>query len=151
MSLFRLIPALLVAASPFAVEAQEPTTRQLNLLGWQEFSEIMERGDIETVLVPTGTLEPHGVLPNGSDNLAPQAMAAELAPRLNALVAPTLNYGFTGSFAAFPGNLSISEATYEAFVEEIFAGLAANGFLNIIVINGHGGGQTAVLSRVAER
>ena len=151
MYAFRFVPALLLAALPLASAAQEPTTRHLNLLGWQEFAEIMERGEIETVLIPTGTLEPHGVLPNGSDNLAPQAMAAELAPRLNALVAPTLNYGFTGSFAAFPGNLSISEATYEAFVEEIFAGLAENGFLNIIVINGHGGGQTAVLSRVAER
>ena len=34
MSVFRLIPALLVAVSPLAAEAQEPTTRQLNLLGW---------------------------------------------------------------------------------------------------------------------
>jgi creatinine amidohydrolase len=91
------------------------------------------------------------VLPNGSDNLAPEAMARELAPRLNALIAPTLNYGFTGSFAAFPGNLSISEATYEPFVEEILTGLADNGFRNIVVLNGHGGGQTAVLRRVAER
>ena len=115
MYAFRFVSVLLLAASPLASAAQEPTTRQLNLLGWQEFAEIMERGEIETVLIPTGTLEPHGVLPNGSDNLAPQAMAAELAPRLNALVAPTLNYGVTGSFAAFPGNLSISEATYEAF------------------------------------
>lgn len=143
--------ALLPALAPASLSGQEPTTRQMNLLGWQEFAELMETGAIETVLVPTGTLEPHGVLPNGSDNLAPEAMAAELAPRLNALVAPTLNYGFTGSFAAFPGNLSISEETYEAFIEEILAGLAENGFLNIIVVNGHGGGQTAVLSRVAER
>ena len=141
--------ALLTVAVPVA--AQEPTTRELNLLGWQEFAELMEAGGIETVLVPTGTMEPHGVLPNGSDNIAPEAMARELAPRLNALVAPTLNYGFTGSFAAFPGNLSISEEAYEAFVEDILAGLARNGFLNIVIINGHGGGQTAVLSRVAER
>lgn len=141
--------ALLTVAGPVA--AQEPTTRELNLLGWQEFAELMEAGGIETVLVPTGTMEPHGVLPNGSDNIAPEAMARELAPRLNALVAPTLNYGFTGSFAAFPGNLSISEEAYEAFVEDILAGLARNGFLNIVIINGHGGGQTAVLSRVAER
>ncbi|MEJ2540051.1 MAG: creatininase family protein [Gemmatimonadota bacterium] len=148
-----LTAAFLVPVVPGSavLHAQEPSTRQMNLLGWQEFSELMEAGGIETVLVPTGTLEPHGVLPNGSDNLAPEAMAAALAPRLDALVAPTLNYGFTGSFAAFPGSLSISEETYEAFVEEILSGLARNGFLNIVVINGHGGGQTAVLSRVAER
>jgi creatinine amidohydrolase len=152
--------AVLALAVPFGLaflalpalpaSAQEPSTREMNLLGWQEFAELMRSG-VETVLIPTGTLEPHGVLPNGSDNLAPEAMARELAPRLNALIAPTLNYGFTGSFAAFPGNLSISEATYEAFIEEILTGLAGNGFLNLIILNGHGGGQTAVLSRVAER
>ncbi len=142
--------ALSLTLGPLAVAAQQPTTREMNLLGWQEFAELMDAG-IETVLIPTGTMEPHGVLPNGSDNLAPEAMARELAPRLNALIAPTLNYGFTGSFAAFPGNLSISESTYEAFIEELLTGLARNGFRNLIIINGHGGGQTAVLSRVAER
>lgn len=147
---FALLVAVASTLSATALAGQEPTTREMNLMGWQEFAEVVP-ARIETVLIPTGTLEPHGVLPNGSDNLAPEAMARALAPRLNALIAPTLNYGFTGSFAAFPGNLSISEATYEAFVEEILVGLAEAGFLNLVVINGHGGGQTAVLGRVAER
>ena len=144
-------PLLVALAIPVGgLTAQEPTTREMNLIGWQEFAEVVP-SRIETVLIPTGTLEPHGVLPNGSDNIAPEAMARALAPRLNAMIAPTLNYGFTGSFAAFPGNLSISEATYEAFIEEVLGGLAEAGFLNLIVVNGHGGGQTAVLNRVAER
>ena len=41
-----------------------PSTREMNLLGWQEFAELVP-DHIETVLIPTGTLEPHGVLPNG--------------------------------------------------------------------------------------
>lgn len=130
--------------------AQEPTTREMNLLGWQEFAELVPER-VETVLVPVGTLEPHGVLPNGSDNLAPEAMARELAPRLNALVAPTLNYGVTGSLDAFPGTFSVGEETYEALVEDILTGLARNGFLNLVIVNGHGGPQTAILNRVAER
>lgn len=130
--------------------AQEPTTREMNLLGWQEFAELVP-GRIETVLVPTGTLEAHGVAPNGSDNLAPEAMARALAPRLNALVAPTLNYGVTGDLDAFPGTFRIGEEAYEAFMEDLLAGLAGNGFLNIVVLNGHGGPQTAILSRVAGR
>jgi creatinine amidohydrolase len=130
--------------------AQEPTTREMNLLGWQEFAELVP-GRIETVLVPTGTLEAHGVSPNGSDNLAPEAMARALAPRLNALVAPTLNYGVTGDLDAFPGTFRIGEEAYEAFMEDLLAGLAGNGFRNIIVLNGHGGPQTAILSRVAGR
>lgn len=128
--------------------AQEPTTRQMNLLGWQEFAELVP-GRIETVLVPTGTLEAHGVAPNGSDNLAPEAMARALADRLNALVAPTLNYGVTGDLDAFPGTFRIGEEVYEAFMEDLLSGLAGNGFRNIIVLNGHGGPQTAILNRVA--
>lgn len=146
-----LILALTLAATPgTGLDAQQPTTREMNLLGWQEFAELVP-ASVETVLVPTGTLEPHGVVPNGADNLAPEAMARALAPRLNALVAPTLNYGVTGDLDAYPGTFRISEDAYEAFMEDLLSGLAGNGFKNIVVLNGHGGPQTAILSRVAGR
>lgn len=141
---------LLSFCLPFASAAQSaPTTRQMNLIGWQEFAELVPE-QIETVLIPTGTVEAHGVLPNGSDNLAPEAMAAEIAERLNALVAPTLNYGVTGSLDAFPGTFSIDPEAYEAFVRSILTGLASNGFKNLVILNGHGGPQTEILERVAE-
>ena len=140
---------LCASASPLRAQAP-PTTREMNLLGWQEFAELVPER-IETVLVPTGTLEAHGVLPNGADNLAPEAMARDLAEKLDALVAPTLNYGVTGSLDAFPGSFSIDAEAYEAFVASILTGLAGNGFKNLIVLNGHGGPQTAILERVAER
>ncbi len=140
----------LFCPAAWAQGADEPTTRQMNLIGWQEFSEFVP-DRIRTVLLPVGTLEPHGVLPNGSDNLAPEAMAADLADRLDALVAPTLNYGITGSLQAYPGAFAISEDAYRPFINDILAGLAANKFLNIIVLNGHGGPQTAVLTSEADR
>ena len=143
------VPILLFLAGT-ALSAQEPSTREMNLLGWQEFAGLVPER-VETVLIPTGTLEAHGVLPNGSDNLAPEAMARELAPRLDALIAPTLNYGVTGSLDAFPGTFSVTAETYEALMEEILTGLARNGFLNLVIVNGHGGPQTAILTRVAER
>lgn len=83
--LFGLSTALLLRGTAVAAQgpaATEPTTREMNLLGWQEFEAVVA-GGVETVLVPTGTLEAHGVLPNGSDNLAPEAMARALAPRLS--------------------------------------------------------------------
>ncbi len=135
------IPALANAA---------PTSRDMNLLGWQEFAEMVPK-EIDTVLIPVGTLEAHGVLPNGSDNLAPEAMAREISAELDALIAPTLNYGVTGSLDAFPGTFSISAETYEALLTEILTGLARNGFKNLVVLNGHGGGQTAILQRVSEK
>lgn len=131
-------------------QAQGPTTREMNLLCWQEFAEFVP-AQIETVLLPTGTLEPHGVIPNGSDNLAPEAMARDIAERVGALIAPTLNYGVTGSLDAYPGTFSVDAKTYESLITEIMTGLARNGFKNIVVLNGHGGPQTAILRKVAER
>ncbi|MCA1592249.1 MAG: creatininase family protein, partial [Acidobacteria bacterium] len=113
-----------------------------------EFKEVVP-ARIQTVLLPTGTLEPHGVINNGADNTAPFAMAKQIAPRVNALVAPTLPYGITGSMEAYPGAFQITEAAYRPFVKQILEGLAKNGFKNIIILNGHGGPQTAVLNAVA--
>ncbi len=148
---YRYLMLLCCLLAPLTARAQdEPSTRAMNLIGWQEFAEWVP-ARIETVLLPVGTLEPHGVLPNGSDNLAPEAMAKALAARLNALIAPTLNYGVTGRLQAYPGAFQISAEAYAPFVADILAGLARNGFLNVIILNGHGGPQTAILHEVAAR
>jgi creatinine amidohydrolase len=124
------------------------STREMDRINWMEFREVVP-SKINTVLLPTGTLEPHGVINNGADNTAPFGMAKHISRRVNALVAPTLPYGITGSMEAYPGAFQINEAAYRPFVKQILEGLAKNGFRNIIIINGHGGGQTAVLQSVA--
>jgi len=129
--------------------AKPPTTREMNFLCWQEFGELVP-AKVRTVLLPTGSLEPHGVIPSGTDNLAPEAMAREIAERVDALIAPTLNYGLTAGMKAFPGAVSISDEAYGLFVEDIFRNLADNGFQNIIVLNGHGG-NTSALNAAATR
>ncbi len=124
------------------------STREMDRINWMEFREVVP-SKIKTVLLPTGTLEPHGVINNGADNTAPTAMARQIARRTNAMIAPTLPYGITGSMADYPGAFQITEAVYRPFVKQILEGLAKNGFRNIIILNGHGGGQTAVLQSVA--
>ena len=117
-------------------------------INWMEFKELVPK-KIDTVILPTGTLEPHGVANNGADITAPLAMARAIAPRVNAMVAPAVPYGITGSMEAYPGAFQISEAAYRPYMRDVLAGLAKNGFRNIIVLNGHGGPQTAVLQSVA--
>ncbi len=124
------------------------STREMDRINWMEFKEVVP-SKIKTVILPTGTLEPHGVINNGADNTAPFAMAQKISKRVNAMIAPTLSYGMTGSMAAYPRAFQMSEAAYRPFVKEILEGLAKNGFTNIIIMNGHGGGQTAVLQSVA--
>jgi len=124
-----------------------PTTRDMNLITWTEFLEFVP-AKIETVLLPVGSIEPHGVIPNGTDSIAPTAMAREIAPTLNAMIAPTLNYGVTPAMQAYPGAITISEKAYHGFLRDIVKGLANNRFKNIIILNGHGG-NTSILKTVS--
>ncbi len=137
------------AVSVFAQDTKDiVSTREMERINWMEFKEVVP-SKINTVLLATGTLEPHGVINNGADNTAPFAMAKTIARRTNAMIAPTLPYGITGSMEAYPGAFQITEAAYRPFIKQILEGLAKNGFKNIIILNGHGGGQTAVLQAVA--
>ncbi|MDQ3800763.1 MAG: creatininase family protein [Acidobacteriota bacterium] len=142
--------ALIFTVQPAVAQTERDSvpTREMDRINWMEFKEIVP-SRIQTVLLPTGTLEPHGVINNGADNTAPTAMARDIARRTNAMIAPTLPYGITGSMADYPGAFTISEAAYRPFVKQILEGLARTGFRNIIILNGHGGGQTAVLQSVA--
>jgi creatinine amidohydrolase len=119
-------------------------------LNWVEFRELVP-AKIKTVLLTTGTLEPHGVTANGADNIAPVKIAEALAadPAINALMAPHIPYGVTGSMAPYPGATHIPESAYVPYMRAVLAGLVRNGFRNIIIVNGHGGPQTALLNEVA--
>jgi creatinine amidohydrolase len=138
-----------IVGKPCAAQTPDTvTTREMSDINWMEFKEIVP-SKINTVILPTGTLEPHGVINNGADITAPLALARKIAREVNAMIAPIIPYGMTGSMDAYPGAFSISETAYRAYTRDVMAGLAKNGFRNIIVINGHGGPQTAVLNQIA--
>ncbi len=59
------------------------STREMDRINWMEFRETVP-ARIQTVLLPTGTLEPHGVANNGADNTAPTAIAHRIARHTDA-------------------------------------------------------------------
>jgi creatinine amidohydrolase len=124
-------------------------TRSMDELNWMEFRKLVP-GQIKTVLLTVGTLEPHGVANNGADNTAPVAIARTIAPEVNALIAPHIPYGITGSMSPFPGAAHIPEEAFRPYFRAVMESLVKNRFRNIIIVNGHGGGQTAVLQTVAQ-
>jgi len=130
-------------------EQTGPSTREMERINWMEFREWVP-AKIDIVLLPLGTIEAHGVTANGTDIIAPVAMAKEIAPRANAMIAPVIPYGFTGILDAYPGGFTVPEDVYRAYVRAVLIGLAKNKFKNIIMLNGHGGGQTAILSALAQ-
>ncbi len=92
----------LIVAIHSSASAQSPdlvTTREMSDINWMEFKEVVP-SKINTVILPTGTLEPHGVINNGADITAPVALARKIAREVNAMIAPIIPYGITGSMDA---------------------------------------------------
>ncbi len=118
-------------------------------LTWEAFRDRVP-GTIDLAIVPTGTIEAHGGLPLGTDTLIAEAIAAELAPRLEALVAPPVAYGVTNTLLPYPGSTTVSSATFEAYLFEAAAGLVDAGFRRMILLNGHGG-QSHEVAEVVRR
>jgi creatinine amidohydrolase len=141
--------ASVIGLAAYAADPPAPSTRDMERINWMEFREWVP-GKINTVLLPLGTIEPHGVTANGADIIAPVAIAKEIAPRLNAMFAPVIPYGFTGVMDAYPGSFTVPEEAYRAYVRAVLVGLAKNKFKNIILLNGHGGGQTAILNALSQ-
>jgi creatinine amidohydrolase len=139
----------LAAATIAAQRASDPVpTRDLSDINWMDFKAAVP-SRCDTVLLPTGTLEPHGVINNGADITAPVAIARTIAREVNAMIAPVIPYGITGRMDAYPGAFSISESAYRAYVRDVLNGMAKIGFKTIVILNGHGGPQSAVLEQVA--
>ncbi len=62
-----------------AAAQQAPSSRELADLNWMEHRELVP-ARIATVLLPTGTIEAHGVINNGADGAAPLAIARRPRP-----------------------------------------------------------------------
>lgn len=91
-----------------------------------------------TVIIPTGATEQHGPhAPLLTDVLIPQEVARRVAPRVNAVVAPPINYALSYPHVGFTGLVHIRIPTFMALVEDLCAAFAAAGFKRIIFLNGH--------------
>ena len=114
---------------------------QLAELTWPETEELGR--DPEVVgLIPTGALEQHGPhLPLGTDFLAADALAREVAERLPVpvVVTPTLTAGLSDHHLAFAGTVSLSRETFGGLIDAHIAAFERIGITRVAIFSGHGG------------
>jgi creatinine amidohydrolase len=117
---------------------------ELAQLAYPDVDALLADGRRTILLLPLGATEPHGPhAPLETDTLISLGICRRAAQRLvddpdvRALVLPPLPYGVTRYGAAFPGGVSIGEATLRALVVEIAGSLAAQGFERIVLVNSH--------------
>lgn len=94
----------------------------------------------DRVILPIGTVESHGAVAIGADNIIPNNLAEMIWDECNALIAPPINHGFTGqSISQFPGSITVREEIFEEYLYDVLKDLVRTGFRNILIIVGHGG------------
>ncbi len=120
---------------------------RLEQLDWTGFKKLVPK-KMDTVILPVGTVEAHGVISLCTDTLIPTYIAERIADDFGAIIAPPIHYGITRSMYGFPGSLTVSSATFEKYISEILFSFADKEFRKIILMNGHGG-QVDELKNVA--
>lgn len=95
----------------------------------------------QTIIFPYGIVEQHGChLPLSMDIHNAEIPCYALAKELGCIVAPTLNYCFSGGM--LPGTINVKPNNFSNFVCDIVESLALQGFLNILIFPGHGGSES---------
>lgn len=110
-------------------------------LGWMDV-EALTRREPRAVL-PLGSTEQHAYLSLSTDTILAERVAVEAAEPLGVPVYPVLAYGYTPSFRAFPGTVTLRLSTFIEVVRDVLDGIADTGFTRILVVNGHGGNTPA--------
>jgi len=111
---------------------------KLENMNWMEFKELVP-AKIDTVILPVGTIEAHGVTNLGTDVTIPAFISEKIADDLNAIIAPPIYYGITRTLYSYAGSLTVSSPIFESYLTEIMLSLADKGFTRLVVMNGHGG------------
>ncbi len=123
---------------------------EYHLKSWVEVAEKIVKG-YNTVILPVGSIEAHGShLPLSTDTLLPLEIAKRLSDKVRALLAAPIYYGVTQTLSCYPGSIPVTKSSFTNYLYDIFVGFAKSGFLNIIVINGHGGNVDCI-REAAER
>ncbi len=108
-------------------------------LTWPAFAERVKTA--RGVIIPIGSCEQHGYhLPLDTDIRNAEYTSAALAEKLDCIVAPVLNYTFSGGM--LPGTINVKPNTFSNLVGEIIESLTLQGFRNFIIIPGHGGSES---------
>ena len=104
---------------------------------WMQVERYLESDD--RIVIPLGSVEQHGYLSLGVDRILSERVSVEAAEPTGVLVLPSLPYGLTPYFAAYPGSPTLRVETYRALLRDLLDSFADQGFRRFLFVNGHGG------------
>ena len=104
-------------------------------LSWDKVARHIAAG--RPAILPIGAAaKQHGFhLPLNTDRVQAEWFAAQLAERIDALIWPTVTYGYYPAFVEYAGSASLSASTFEAVVHEIAAGILDGSIGTLFVLD----------------
>lgn len=115
---------------------------EIGQMSWTDYAQIIAERE-PVVLIPVGALEQHGPhLPLSTDALIPEAICRDVARRTNALLSPTISYGYKsiprcGGGQHFPGTTSLDASTLVCQLKDILREFARHGVCKLALVVGH--------------
>ena len=105
-------------------------------LSWPELEGLIDEQRL--VIVPLGTTEAHGPgLPVDVDAHIVGHVARLVGERTDALVTPTVSYGYSSTWLNYPGTISLRAETLHAVLLDMLESLIGQGFRKLFLLNGH--------------
>ena len=115
----------------------------LEELSWLDVKKYLKRESV--VIVPVGSIEQHGPhLPLATDSINVFYLARRAAESAQVLVAPIIKTGVSFNHIDFPGTITLQPETLTAVIIDVVQSLVHHGFWKIILLNGHGGNNSAI-------
>ncbi|MCU4924636.1 creatininase family protein [Halobacteria archaeon AArc-dxtr1] len=116
----------------------EQLSREMERMTDTEVAAYFENAEPATALVPVGSMEQHGPhLCLGTDALIPEEVSRRIAPDLDALVAPRVNYGVSDDHVGFSGVAYLTQETLIDVLHDVAYSLCEAGFDDVVFLNGH--------------
>ena len=104
-------------------------------LSWDEVARRLARGAVAILPIGAASKE-HGFhLPMNTDRVQAEWLAARIADRFDAVIWPTVGYGYYPAFVDYAGSISLSECAFEGLIEEIAAGIMRFGCRALFVLD----------------
>ena len=104
-------------------------------LTWDEVARRIDNGAAAILPVGAGAKQ-HGFhLPMNTDRIQAEWLAARIADRIDAVIWPTVSYGYYPAFVDYAGSGTLSAPVFESLIQEIAAGIIGYGCRALFVLD----------------
>ena len=117
--------------------SDDPIWLDASTATWHECRDYLTKSPC--AILPLGATEQHGPhLPQNTDTVIVEALAAAVAKVSGGLVLPSMPIGYSWVWRDYPGSLTYSFDTFRSMVKDIARSMDRNGCKALMLISGHG-------------